>query len=71
MTTLDEINNFMVDGDSKRGNAILEKIARLAGITDGQQQFMYQTVTLLPTDARDFLAFLAAEGILIQAIPNA
>ena len=65
--TLEDLNNLMLSGDTANGARLLEDIARLAGTTDAQQQYMYQSKMLLPADARDLLTFFASQGIVIVA----
>jgi phosphoserine phosphatase len=63
-----EITRRLHDGDAARGAATFERILRLAGVTDDQQRFMFQRIDVLPQDARDIIAYLATQGILVTAV---
>jgi hypothetical protein len=52
-----------------QSGATFERIIRLGGLTDAHQQFMFQQITIQPQDARDVIAYLATQGILITAHP--
>lgn len=68
--TIDEVNAFLQSGNATRGEEVMVRIAALAGLTDAQQQYMYQSATFTPPDARNLLAFLdAAFGVAVTAVP--
>jgi hypothetical protein len=63
------LNERLLSGDAERGNAVLERLLRLATVTDEQQLVAYRSETFTPRDARDFVAALAVHGIVAVARP--
>ena len=64
---LDRIEARMRAGDADRGYHQLQRLVHLAMTTDDQQLFAFQSLHLLPQDARDLFAYFAACGIGVSA----